>query len=159
MYKQKIEAVDGDWFNTTAIKSGPFTFPGPGNIPAIRSAVDNQFNWVAELTEIGEIEDVLALLLHADQASAQFDYHFDIEPVLDSINLDFPINAAACANFKAVCEFSSFQEAIHSFSDAINKRIVSAIQFATSNFCPVVREKLNRSLVTGVPAWWTQALK
>ena len=154
----EVKAVDGDWFNTTALTSGPVTVPGPGNLAAIRSAVKNQFNWVADLAENVQEKDALALILYADQAAAQFDDHFDIGPVLDSINLDFPIQAAACETYNSLCRFNTFKEAVNSIGDVINEKIVKAIQFGTSSLCPAVRDSLSRALATGVPARWTQAL-
>jgi len=157
-YEQSVSAVDGSWATTTAIEYGDITIPGPGNLPAISNAIQNQFNWVIELAENGQEADALALVLHADKATALFADHFDVGPILDSINLDFPLSDDACENFDAVCGFGTFQEAVSSIGDVVNDRIVKGIQSLTSSVCPGVRNALYRALDSGVPSWWIKAL-
>lgn len=163
-------AVDGDWATTTAIKYGALTLPGPGNLPAILKALEKQFDWVAkwvsefDVNENGSIspEDILFFILHADKATSLFTHHFDIGPVLESMNLDFPLDLlnsvlpnwnkwqvdeyyVNCTMF-SVCEFETFQEAAHQIGDVINDKIVKFIQYLTTKICGNIRTTVLRGI-------------
>ena len=79
-YEHKINVVD--WFNTTAFTIGQVTFPGPKNLPAIRSAIKEQFKWVTKLAENGQARDLLALNLFMSSYKQKF-----------STDLDFALSA------------------------------------------------------------------
>jgi len=156
-----INAADGTWTTTSAVNfniaGGSVTLPGPGNMAAVRAAIENQFNWVAELANNGRGADALAIILHADAAAQLLDDHLDFTPVLRAMKLDFPM-PDVCDEFPATCGHATFQAAAPAIAENINNKAVAAIQEVTGKFAPEVRSRLQNALNNGVPQWYKTAM-